>query len=177
MQSSSPSGGTRSLSFRSINLHSLARLLRAASADDGPGFYFEPDNDDGDDDELYEDDEDDYSLYEPRQITRPTWHEEIKEPVEEGVELLYSGDFGRIGPKSRSRRKVVNIARQILSQSSVAIPETYREELISVCLQHLRDLHFLSVDRTWYLIQMALLWQNILPTSILANSPLVNECS
>jgi len=157
MQSSSPSGGTRSLSFRSINLHSLARLLRAASADDGPGFYFEPDNDDGDDDELYEDDEEDYSLYEPRQIIRPTWHEEIKEPVEEGVELLYSGDFGRIGPKSRSRRKVVNIARQILSQSSVAIPETYREELISVCLQHLRDLHFLSVDRTWYPIQMALL--------------------
>lgn len=133
-------------------------MLRAASGDDGPGLYFEYDNDGGgDNDELYEDDEDDYLIYEPRQMDRPSWHEEVKEPVEEGVELLYSGDFGRIGPKSRSRRKAVNIARQILSQNSVATPVTYREELISVCFRRLKDPHLLTVDRTWFPIQMALL--------------------
>lgn len=134
MQADGASGGSRTFSLSGISLHHLTRLLRAASGGSGPHLYFEEDDEEDDDDEtgIYEDD-DDWG-YETRTIGRPPWFEEVKEPVKEGVELLYSGDFGRIGPKCRSRRNAANLARHVLAQTSKAIPVSYREDFSCVCV-------------------------------------------
>lgn len=132
MQTDGTSGGTRTFSLSGISLRHLTQLLRAASGGNGPRLYFEQDEEEEEDEgEMYEDDDDDYWVHESRPHGRPPWYEEVTEPVKEGVELLYSGDFGRIGPKSRSRRRAANVARQVLSRSSTAVPITYREELVS----------------------------------------------
>jgi WD repeat-containing protein 23 len=138
MQADSASGGSRTFSLSGISLHSLSRLLRAASAGTGPHLYFEDEEEEegnDDDGEYFENDEDDDWAYGSHVYRRPPKHEKVTESVKEGVELLYSGDFGRIGPKSRSRRKAANIARQVLSRKSAAIPVCYREELVSVGLK------------------------------------------
>lgn len=135
MQADGTSGGSRTFSLSGISLHNLTRLLRAASGGGGPHLYFdEEDEEDDDNDAIYEDD-DDWG-YEIRAPGRPPWFEEVKEPVKEGVELLYSGDFGRIGPKSRSQRKTANIARHVLAQSHKAVPAPSREELVCVSIHH-----------------------------------------
>ncbi|KAF9444600.1 WD40 repeat-like protein [Macrolepiota fuliginosa MF-IS2] len=131
MQADGTTGGTRTFSLSGISLHNLTRLLRAASGTSGPHPYFDGEDEDEDDDEtglLYDDDE---WGFESRTQGRPTWFEEVTEPMKEGVELLYSGDFGRIGPKSRNQRNAANIARHILAKSSTVVPASHREELIS----------------------------------------------
>ncbi len=139
MQAGGASGDSRTFSLSGISLHNLTRLLSSGSS----SLYFEGEGNDNDDEtDIYEDD-DDWG-YETRTHSRPPWYEEVKEPVKEGVELLYSGDFGRIGPKSRSRRKAANIARRVLSQSSTPIPVSYREELTSVSLNDLNKFHPLT---------------------------------
>lgn len=137
MQADGTSGGSRTFSLSGISLHHLTRLLRAASGGNGPRLYFEQDDEEEDEGEVYEDDDGDDWVYESRTHGRPPWYEEVTEPVKEGVELLYSGDFGRVGHKSRSQRKVASIAKRVLSQSSIAVPVSYREELASVRADHL----------------------------------------
>lgn len=150
MQAGGASGDSRTFSLSGISLHNLTRLLSNGSS----SLYFEGEGEDDDDDEadVYEDD-DDWG-YEIRTHSRPPWYEEVTEPVKEGVELLYSGDFGRIGPKSRSRRKAANIARRVLAQSSIPTPVSYREELTSVSL----------IDR-YEFYPLICLWKDMVPNS------------
>ncbi|XP_006454240.1 hypothetical protein AGABI2DRAFT_62131 [Agaricus bisporus var. bisporus H97] len=131
MQADGASGGPATFNLSGLSLRNLTRLLRAASGDSGSHLYRveDEDQDDSDDQEsgLYED-EDDWD-YENRNMGHPPWYEEVKEPIKEGVELLYSGDFGRIGHKSRGKRNTANLARHVLAQTSKAIPVACREDL------------------------------------------------
>ncbi|KXN88929.1 LEC14B protein [Leucoagaricus sp. SymC.cos] len=132
MQAEGTSGGSRTLSLSGISLHHLTRLLRVASNGNGARYYFEQDDGEEGEGEIYEDDDDDEDWsYQPPTHTRPSWYEEVTEPIQEGVELLFSGDFGRIGPKSRNRRKAANMARQVLSHKLATVPVSHREELAS----------------------------------------------
>jgi WD repeat-containing protein 23 len=54
------------------------------------------------------------------------------EPLEEGLELLASGDFGRIGVKHRTQQRNPNIVKRILKQRSHAIPVHIKEDFHSV---------------------------------------------
>ena len=54
------------------------------------------------------------------------------EPLEQGVELLASGEFGRIGLKHRTQQRNPNIVEKILKQRSRAIPVHVEEEIHSV---------------------------------------------
>jgi len=59
------------------------------------------------------------------------------EPLEEGLELLASGDFGRIGIKHRTQQHNPNIVKKILKQRSRAIPVHIKEEFQSVRISSL----------------------------------------
>jgi WD repeat-containing protein 23 len=133
MQADGTSGGPATFSLSGISLHHLTRLLRAASGGGDSHLYAEENDGDGDDQEsgVYED-EDDWE-YERRSVGHPPWYEEVKEPVKEGVELLYSGDFGRVGHKCRSKQNTANLAKHVLSQASKAVPVASREDLSCVC--------------------------------------------
>jgi WD repeat-containing protein 23 len=61
------------------------------------------------------------------------WFPEVTEPQKAGVELLSSGDFGRVGDKLRSRRNDLNIAKFIHKRSSQPIVIPCKEDYASVC--------------------------------------------
>ncbi|GJE85863.1 WD40 repeat-like protein [Phanerochaete sordida] len=61
------------------------------------------------------------------QQTRLRWQEEVKEPKQEGLDLLYSGEFGRIQHQIRSRNKAGNAAKFLLNRGSRLRPP-HRED-------------------------------------------------
>lgn len=63
------------------------------------------------------------------------------QPSEEGIELLGSGEFGRIGVKHRARQGNPNIVRTILKQRSCTIPVHSREDIHSVSIGSHQMLH------------------------------------
>ena len=77
-----------------------------------------------------DEDDDDASYHYPS--PRPQWFPAVTEPEKEGLELLTSGDFGRIGVKDRAQRKNPNIVKTILNRRSHPIPLQHREEVHSV---------------------------------------------
>ncbi|KAJ7157164.1 WD40 repeat-like protein [Mycena filopes] len=111
-------GSTRvnGIDLRTITLEDLNRLLGAA----------EPEEAEEDDDE----DEDEY--YRAfRNTGHSLYFKEVTEPQEAGVQLLHSGDFGRVGNKIKSRRGDLNIAKVLRSRASQARPKFYKEDYTS----------------------------------------------
>jgi WD repeat-containing protein 23 len=86
-------------------------------------------------DEEEEEDQDEY--YNSFRQAAPQWFQEVTEPQKPGVELLKSGDFGRVADKLRSRRSDVNIAKFISKQSSRPTPVPYKENYASVSISEL----------------------------------------
>lgn len=120
-----------------LTLHDLSRLLGGAS---GWSYAVNARNNGDDDDEDYVDedheddyDEDDYgrTLSAPRS-GHPLWYPPATEPQEAGVELLMGGEFGRVGPKIRSRQNDVNIARTLRNRAYNPRPIQYKEDVASV---------------------------------------------
>jgi WD repeat-containing protein 23 len=81
-----------------------------------------------------EEDGDDASYHYPfsAQGLEPQWFPAVTEPEKEGLELIASGDFGRIGVKDRAQRKNPNIVKTILNQRFRPIPLQHKEEVHSV---------------------------------------------
>jgi len=99
------------------------------------------------------------------------------EPLEEGLELLASGDFGRIGIKHRIQQRNPNIVKKILKQRSRAIPVHSKEDFHSVRITSLHKLKLLRkfcyAFRILFPILMELLWQIMTPGFILPRFPKV----
>jgi hypothetical protein len=76
----------------------------------------------------YEEDEEDEEPY--AVLSLP----EITEPQKAGVELLMSGEFGRVGSKIKSRAKDINITKYLNKRSTRLHQTPYKEDLISVRL-------------------------------------------
>lgn len=125
-----------------LTLRDMARLLSSRSTADQRSGATRPhhqlDDEDEDDDDDYipiDDDDDDEDGYgrATRSRARP-FFPPVTEPKKEGLELLASGDFGRVGVKSRSRRNRGNITRTILDRGSRPIPLSNREDILNVRL-------------------------------------------
>lgn len=97
----------------------------------------EDDADDVDMDDEDEEEEELAALYGYRPINhsasvpRPHPHEAATEPKEAGLELLYSGEFGRLQHQIRSRNKAGNVAKVVLNRGR-GIRPTYKEDLATV---------------------------------------------
>ncbi|KAF5385331.1 hypothetical protein D9615_001190 [Tricholomella constricta] len=120
-------GGERTISLSGVNLHDLSRLLGSVSASrGGAGAYLFNEEDDDDEDE---EDEDDNYFNAFRAAAREQWTgPKITEPQQAGVELLNSGDFGRVANKLRARRNDVNIAKFLFNRGKRPQLTTYKED-------------------------------------------------
>jgi DDB1- and CUL4-associated factor 11 len=102
-----------------VPLSTLARLLGITGA--------------GIEDEEDEDEEDDYYA-QPTISPKPSWTEPYKEPQEAGVRLLISGEYGRVGPKIKSRlHQRRNVSRMLEDRRMKLRPspkEAYTQELV-----------------------------------------------
>jgi DDB1- and CUL4-associated factor 11 len=131
----------------------FAELLRDGSAtlveDDGDEDYEDVEEDE-EEDEVDEDediamepddeeDDDDYAAnilgYRAIRGTAPAqpqrWHDEVKEPKEEGLKLLFTGEFGRIQHQIWSRHKAGNAAKLLLNRGTKVRPP-HREDFAAV---------------------------------------------
>ncbi|KAL4241704.1 DDB1- and CUL4-associated factor [Abortiporus biennis] len=90
----------------------------------------EDDNDEDDDDYVDEDEDDDEDFYFHQVGPHGKWYEEVKEPKQEGLELLMSGEFGRLGHQFKTRAKNNNVVRTLLDRGTRVRP-TSREDIAS----------------------------------------------
>ncbi|EIN13833.1 WD40 repeat-like protein [Punctularia strigosozonata HHB-11173 SS5] len=102
-----------------VPLSTLARLFGITSS------TLNEEDEDEDDDEYYA---------QPTTPPQPSWTQPHREPQEAGVRLLGSGDFGRVGPKLRSRqRNQRNVSRELEDRRVRLRPsprEVYAQELV-----------------------------------------------
>jgi WD repeat-containing protein 23 len=127
-----------------ITLQDLARLMSVGTTTRvGDRVHIQPD-DDEDYNGAEDDDNEDY--INPR-ASAHQWYPPVSEPQKAGLELLASGDFGRVGVKARSRRNSHNILKPVLNKFYHPLPLTSREDLQSV-----RDINlYVSYSSTLYL--------------------------
>jgi hypothetical protein len=103
-------------------------------------------------------------------------HPPATEHLQEGSELLGSGEFGRIGVKYRAQQRNPSIVKTILRQRSRAIPVHIKEDIHSVRIilsrsTLLRTSYF--AFRISFPILMELLWQTMTLGFILRHFPKV----
>jgi DDB1- and CUL4-associated factor 11 len=122
---------SRTIGLTGISLQDLSRLLSARSSQ--AGGIPTGRNHIADDEDEAEDDNDDVDEYSDsfRQAVHQ-WFPDITEPQKAGMELLTSGDFGRVAAKLRSRRSDVNVAKLIYKRSMRPKPVSYKEDYASV---------------------------------------------
>ncbi|KAJ6520392.1 WD40-repeat-containing domain protein [Mycena sanguinolenta] len=106
------------IDLRGITIDDLNRLLGGST---------EPEAEEEDAEEDEEDDEDAY-FRAFRNTGHGSYFRKVTEPQEAGVKLIHSGEFGRVGPKIRSRRNDLNIAKQLRARASQARPRFYKED-------------------------------------------------
>ncbi|KAG6873840.1 hypothetical protein C0995_010452 [Termitomyces sp. Mi166 len=111
-------GGSRITRSSGIALQDISRLLNTLGRGRGLGHPDEDEEYEEDDD----DDDDDYYTSFRSAAVAPWKSPEIAEPQKEGVELLNSGDFGRVGSKARKRRNDINLANLILDRARRSRP-------------------------------------------------------
>jgi len=117
------------VSISELTLRDMARLLSVTRASDNRAtHHHQPEVDDDDDEDYMDDDDEEYPSRRPMRPFFPP----VTEPQKAGVELLASGEFGRVGVKSRDRRQRFNVARTVLNQGNHPVPSLNREELSSV---------------------------------------------
>ncbi|KAG5352432.1 hypothetical protein C0989_002334 [Termitomyces sp. Mn162] len=125
---SSDHGGSRNTGISGFNLQDISRwFIGRGGATRGLALN-DPDADGEEDDYDDEDDDDDYhALF--NTSSRTSWKgPETTEPQKEGVELLNSGDFGRVGNKAQKRRNKTNIANIILNRTRRIRPVSNKED-------------------------------------------------
>ncbi|KAG5647678.1 hypothetical protein DXG03_008401 [Asterophora parasitica] len=110
------SSGERNISLSGVNLQDLSRLLGSAGTRPRQAGAFAYGDEDEEDEEEEDEDDDYYSAF--RAAAREPWTGPvITEPQQAGLELLNSGDFGRVGHKFRTRRSDFNVAKFILNRT------------------------------------------------------------
>lgn len=127
-----PSGGSRSYNYHAPHNTRISGLSRFLSTFGRGSAFRRPVLDDPDEEEDGEDDDDDEYDGDYYPSSAPWKGPEISEPQQEGVELLNSGDFGRVGSKARTRRNYINVANLILNRSRNARPTSNREDYVAV---------------------------------------------
>ncbi|KAG6919041.1 hypothetical protein DXG01_009751 [Tephrocybe rancida] len=123
-------GSTQNNSFTRISLQDISRLLNAVGRGNalrGLAALNDPD-DDEQDEEDDEDGDDDYYYSFNAAATAPWKGPETTEPQQAGVELLNSGEFGRVGAKARIRRNDINLTKLILNRARRPHPISNKEE-------------------------------------------------
>jgi WD repeat-containing protein 23 len=111
-----------------INLRDLARFVTVQTSDSPRRTNLRAEEDeweDEEDEEYIPEDQNDF-------VSGHEWYPPVKEAQKEGEELLYSGDFGGVGIKIRSRAKNRNLVRSVLNQAAHPIPNFKKEDLLSV---------------------------------------------
>ncbi|KAK7058553.1 hypothetical protein VNI00_002189 [Paramarasmius palmivorus] len=115
--------------------NALAQLLMGSGgSSSGLALLQEDDDDEQEDDEQeWVDEDDDGDVYYPRSRDSIKPLSPHSSPQPAGVELLHSGEFGRVGPKAKARRSPpdVNLAKVIKSRLSKPYTTLYREDLTS----------------------------------------------
>ncbi|KAF9270723.1 WD40 repeat-like protein [Marasmius fiardii PR-910] len=134
LAASAESRSNGGLGSRNVAATALAQLLLGNSRDNGLGYRTIDDDEDNEDDGDWvdEDDameEDDWSSTR----TARTWIPPHSQPQQAGIDLLNSGEFGRVDPKVKARRnpRNVNIAKVISSRLSKPHPALYQEDLMT----------------------------------------------
>ncbi|KAF8203916.1 WD40-repeat-containing domain protein [Pholiota molesta] len=155
-QGSNAQGGRGPVRLPAITLQDLARLMSVGAAtrignnrvtiqpED-----FEDEEDDGD--YMEEDDEDVYSP--AHQSTQ--WFPPVTEPQQAGLDLLASGEFGRVGVKHRTRRNNLNISRSVLNQFYQPIPIPSREDTQSNLVPNTNGTTVATYDANMYTAQFS----------------------
>lgn len=122
----------------SLEVQDMAQELEDEEEDDGdyiPGAVEDEEEEEDEEDEGMdfgdEDDDEDMYGYERVPMHRGKRHDEVREPQEAGMSLLFSGEFGRIKHQIRSRNKDGNMAKMLLSRGSKLRP-AQREDLAAV---------------------------------------------
>lgn len=140
-QGSNVQGGRSPGRLPAITLQDLARLMSVGAAarigNNRVTIQHEDFEDEDDGDYMDEDDEDDHS---PSHQSSQ-WFPPVTEPQQAGLDLLASGEFGRVGIKHRTRRNNMNISRSVLNQFYQHIPMPSREDTQSVCFYYFQDYH------------------------------------
>lgn len=127
-------GGTTRTRISTIGLHELTRLLASASGTFGaPGGNGVADEDE--DDEDYLDEGDDEEAWVGRRGERRThqYFPVVTEPQKAGMDLLMSGEFGRVKQRLGSGRNKVDLAKVLYSRGTKIGP-IYNEDSSSVSL-------------------------------------------
>ncbi|THH00690.1 hypothetical protein EW026_g1895 [Hermanssonia centrifuga] len=113
--------------------HVLAELVRDGTVvlheDEEAEDEEDHEEDEEEEEELDEDDDDMFGYYNDP-ISNGRWYEEVKQPKQEGMSLLFSGEFGRIRHQIRSRNEKSNVASILLNRGTKIRP-TYKEDLLS----------------------------------------------
>lgn len=123
------SGGadTQTVGLSGISLQTLSRILSNTPRAFDTSVEENHDEDEGDDDDG---DEPSYDTSFHPPVYR--WFSPHTEPQNEGVELLRSGDFGRVGLKINAERKNLNITRSLFSRPHRPMPASYQEQYSTV---------------------------------------------
>ncbi|KAF8899131.1 WD40-repeat-containing domain protein [Infundibulicybe gibba] len=127
------SGAARTVSLSGITLQDLSRLLSASASGNtstrnarGRPQIFTDEDEDEDEDGFEDEDEDEY--FSGNRETMHAWFPEVTEPQKAGVELLNSGDFGRVRHRPVSRRQNTSIMKLMQSRSAQPRLNQYKED-------------------------------------------------
>lgn len=113
--------GQRSINLRALSPHDLTRLLQNVTSS---GYNLFGDEEEDEHEEYYEEEE--------RGSTPDSqlWYPPHKEPQSAGLELLASGDFGRVSAKDRVVTSNINIAKRLLTRVSAPPTHLYKEDIM-----------------------------------------------
>ncbi|KAF7302962.1 WD-REPEATS-REGION domain-containing protein [Mycena kentingensis (nom. inval.)] len=131
--------------LRTMTLEELNQLLRAASEvpDDEPEAELtEEDTEDEQDEREYQ-----RTL---RQSSHRAYFKPVTEPQPAGVQLIESGEFGRVGPKMKARRNALNIAATLRSREARARPRVYKEAYTSTLVPNCNGTTVAQFDSNVY---------------------------
>lgn len=121
------------------------QLEQVLGDEDDDEDYFDDEDEDVDDED--EEDEDDDRYPSRRSVfTFPP----ATSPQAAGVNLIKSGEFGRIAPKIRARRNNRNLASVLSNRLTSPHPALYKEQYSAVCIFHSDGFQDSSCCRTLF---------------------------
>lgn len=174
----SPNGSSATESLSTEDLQRLLNLFSSRQISSRGVTEYTLMEDAEDDDEYIDEDDEDTgysyswgsSTHAPSWDRSHDWWPEVTEPQKEGLDLLYSGEFGRALHQIQSRKGQNNVARNLLNRGMSSRP-TPKEDITCVRVLH-QPTYFLVLlsNRMSFQIPVALLLLPTLPTLMSDNS-------
>ena len=115
--------GPRTINLSGITLQDLGRLLNTV----GRGAHVL-----GEEDEVTDEGEDQGGFSDSSHTAPHQWFKPVTEPQKAGVELINSGDFGRVANRARVRRNDVNVAKFLINRPRRPQPFAHKEDYAHV---------------------------------------------